>query len=167
MNQMKAKNIIFVSLRVLLVVALIGAIIYYFFLQKPEINVPFTTVKTRVAAAIQSKGMSESTSRFFKKYYNQNAEEYDGVLLYAPNSNMDADEVLLVKARTSDQAENLIEIIKTRQQTKANSFEGYAPEQYALCQNYILNQQGNYILFAVSANADKIDAAFKSAIAGK
>ena len=163
---MKAKNILFVIIRVLLVAALVGAIVYFIFLQKPESNVPFSTVKAKVEATIKSEGMSESTSRFFKKYYNQNAEEYDGVLLYAPNSNMDADEVLLVKTKSTEQAESLIEIIETRQQTKENTFEGYAPEQYALCQNYILDQQGSYILFVVSANADETDAAFKAAVAG-
>lgn len=163
---MKVKNIIFVIIRVLLVAALTGAIVYFFFFQKPESDVPFQTVKARVAATVRSDGMAESTSRFFKKYYNQNAEDFDGVLLYAPVSNMDADEVLLVKAKTDQQAESLMEAIKTRQQTKEHTFEGYAPEQYALCQNYILNRQGHYILFAVSANAEETDAAFKAAVAG-
>lgn len=163
---MKAKNIVFVCIRVLLVAALIGAIICFVFFQKPESKVPFRTVKSKVAATIKSEGMSESTSRFFKKYYGQNAEEYDGVLLYAPNSNMDADEVLLVKTKSAEQAESLIELIKTRQQTKENTFKGYAPKQYALCQNYILDHQDSYILFVVSADAEKTDAAFRAALAG-
>lgn len=163
---MKTKNIVFVCIRILLVAALVGAIVFFIFLQKADSNVPFLTVKEKVEATIKSEGMSESTSRFFKKYYNQNAEDYDGVLIYSPNSNMDADEVLLVKTKSSEQAESLIEIIETRQQTKENTFEGYAPEQYALCQNYILDQQGSYILFVVSANAEETDAAFKAAVAG-
>ena len=54
--------------------------------------------------------------------------------------------------------------ILKRQADKEQSFEGYAPEQYALAQAYILDVQGNYILFVVDPKAEEIDAAFAGAL---
>lgn len=161
---MKIKNIIFTIIRILLVVALIGAIVFFIFLKKTESKVDFATVKTAVANSIHSDRMEESTGRFLKKYYGLNPEDYEGVLLFAPVSNMDAEEVLLIKCKNSEQSASLEDVITERQQTKEHTYEGYAPEQYALCQNYILDNQGNYIIFIVSPEAGKIDAAFKESL---
>ena len=147
-----------------MVAALIAAIVFFIFLKKKESIADFSYVKTIVENSINSDRMEESTGRFFKKYYGLNSEDFDGVLLYAPVSNMDAEEVLLVKCKTDEQAENLVDIIEERQQTKENTFAGYAPEQYDLCQNYILDQQGHYIIFIVSGDAETIDAAFKGSL---
>lgn len=147
-----------------MVAALIAAIVFFIFLKKKESKADFSYVSAIVENSITSDRMEESTSRFFKKYYGLNSEDFDGVLLYAPVSNMDAEEVLLVKCKTDEQAESLVEIIEERQQTKENTFAGYAPEQYDLCQNYILDQQGHYIIFIVSGDADIIDAAFRGSL---
>jgi len=147
-----------------MVATLVVAIIIFIFQRTKESTASFSDVKAAVTSVINSDRMEESTGRFFKKYYGLNAEDYDGVLLYAPVSNMDAEEVLLVKCKTDEQAESLVEIIEERQQTKENTFEGYAPEQYSLCQNYILDRQGKYIIFIVSNDADTIDAAFKGSL---
>ena len=105
--------------------------------------------------------MAESTARFLKKYYGLNAEDYDGVLLYAPVTNMDAEELLLIKCKDLSQTESVKEAIEKRQLTKATTFDGYAPEQYDLCQNYILDEQGTFLLFVISPNAIEIDQEFK------
>ena len=77
---------------------------------------------------------------------------------------MDAEELLVVKLKSTDQAEALTEAILKRQAGKEQSFEGYAPEQYALAQDYILDVQGNYILFVIDPNAEEIDSAFAGAL---
>ena len=161
---MKVNNIIYTIIRILLVAGLIGAIVLYVFIRNSESNTPAEEVFQKVSASVNSEKMQPSTDRFFKKYYGLNAADYDGVLYYAPVSNMDAEELLVVKLKSTDQAETLTDAILKRQSDKEQSFEGYAPEQYALAQSYILDTKGNYILFVIDPNAEAIDAAFAGAL---
>ena len=144
-----------------MVAALIAAVVFFVFLKRPESKKTFEEVRTHVRATVHSERMNESTSRFLKKYYGLNAEDYEGVLLYAPLTNMDAEELLLIKCKDASQAESVKEAMEKRQQTKATTFDGYAPEQYDLCQNYILDEQGTFLLFVISPDAIDIDKEFK------
>ena len=161
---MKANNIIYTIIRILLVAGLVGAIVIFVFLRNSESLVPAQEVFDKVSSSVESEKMELSTDRYFKKYYGLNAADYDGVLYYAPVSNMDAEELLIVKLKSTDQAEALTEAILKRQAGKEQSFEGYAPEQYALAQNYILDVKGNYILFVIDPNAEVIDSVFAGAL---
>ncbi|MDO4207029.1 MAG: DUF4358 domain-containing protein, partial [Lachnospiraceae bacterium] len=84
-------------IRILMVAALIGAVVFFVFLKQQESKVPFAEVKEQLTEAVSSDRMELSTARFLKKYYGLNADDYDGVLLYAPLTNMDAEELLLIK----------------------------------------------------------------------
>lgn len=161
---MKINNIIYTIIRILLVAGLIAAIILFVFVRSSESKTPAEEVFAQVTAVVDSEKMEPSSDRYFKKYYGLNAADYDGVLYYAPVSNMDAEELLVVKLKSSDQQEALTEAILKRQSDKEQSFEGYAPEQYALAQDYLLDVKGNYILFVIDPNADAIDAAFEGAL---
>lgn len=161
---MKAKNIIFTIIRIVLVAGLIAAIVIFGFQKNAASDTPAEEVFSAVSAAVNTDKMQLSSDRFFKKYYGLNAADYDAVLYYAPVSNMDAEELLVVKLRDPAQAEALSDAILKRQADKEQSFEGYAPEQYALTQNFILDVQGNYILFVIGPDAEAIDAAFAGAL---
>ena len=73
--------------------------------------------------------------------------------LYSPASNMDAQELLIIKLKDNSQAEAVTEAINARLETQMNSFEGYGIEQYAMLENHILDVQGNFILYVVNPNA--------------
>lgn len=161
---MKVKNVIFVIIRILMVAALIGAVVFFVFLKQQESKVPFTEVRSKLTAAVSSDRMELSTARFLKKYYGLNADDYEGVLLYAPLTNMDAEELLLIKCKDASQVEAVKDAMMQRQQTKETTFEGYAPEQYDLCQNYILDEQGTYLLLIISPDAETIDKVLKDSL---
>ena len=160
----KASNVIFTLLRIVLVAALVAAIVFYVFLRNWESTVPASDVFKKVEQTVKTEKMEKTTDRYFKKYYGLNAADYDSVLYYAPVSNMDAEELLVIKLKNSDQADAVTDAILKRQSDKEQSFEGYAPEQYALAQDYILDVQGNYILFVVDPKAEEIDNAFAGAL---
>lgn len=160
----KASNVIFTLLRIVLVAALVAAIVFYVFLRNRESTVPASDVFKKVEQTVKTEKMEKTTDRYFKKYYGLNAADYDSVLYYAPVSNMDAEELLVIKLKNSDQADAVTDAILKRQSDKEQSFEGYAPEQYALAQDYILDVQGNYILFVVDPKAEEIDNAFAGAL---
>ena len=155
----KASNVVFTLLRIILVAALVAAIVFYVFLRNRESTVPASDVFQKVEQSVKTEKMEKTTDRYFKKYYGLNAADYD-----APVSNMDAEELLIIKLKNTNQAEAVTDAILKRQSDKEQSFEGYAPEQYALAQDYILDVQGNYILFVVDPKAEEIDNAFAGAL---
>lgn len=151
-------------IRIVLVAALIAAIVFYLFGRSRESDAPAAQVFSAVESAVTTDKMEPSTTRYFKKYYDLNAADYEDILYYAPVSNMDAEELLVVKLKDTEQADELSDAILKRQKSKEQSFDGYAPEQYALAQKYILDVQGNYVLFVIDPDAEAIDAAFAGAL---
>ncbi|MCF0229242.1 MAG: DUF4358 domain-containing protein [Parasporobacterium sp.] len=105
-----------------------------------------------------------SPERMFKKHYGFNAADFDGVVLYSPKSNMDAEELLIVKLADENQGEALLAAAEQRRADQMNIYEGYAPEQYDLCKNGIADLQGNYFLYVVHENAAEIDSSFRKAL---
>ena len=124
-------------------------------------NASLESVSQEVLGAADQEGMQESNNRMFQKFYGLDAQDYEGVTLYSPVSNMDAQELLIVKLKDSSQAEAVTEAINSRLETQMNSFEGYGIEQYAMLEDHILDVQGNFILYVVNPNAQAADDAFR------
>ena len=150
-------------LSILMVIALVAVIIVYLAGSSGS-EKPIDEVAAPVISLFENEKSEHSQDRMFKKHYSFNAQDYDGVVLYSPVSNMDAEELLIVKLAEEDQAEELVAAVESRLDSQMNVFEGYAPQPYALCQNAIIDLQGNYLLFVVHENATLIDDAFRSAL---
>nr|WP_296009127.1 DUF4358 domain-containing protein [uncultured Blautia sp.] len=127
-------------------------------------NSTLNAVTDSVIKAIKVEGMEESSNRMFKKFYGLNASDYEGVTLYAPVTNMNAEELLIIKLKDRSQAESVTEAINSRLETQKSSFEGYGIEQFDLLENHILDVQGNFILYIVHPDATKADQAFRSSL---
>ena len=127
-------------------------------------NASLESVSQEVLGAADQEGMQERNNRMFQKFYGLDAQDYEGVTLYSPVSNMDAQELLIVKLKDSSQAEAVTEAINSRLETQMNSFEGYGIEQYAMLEDHILDVQGNFILYVVNPNAQAADDAFRNSL---
>ena len=150
-------------LRIVMVAALI---IFMILLQARDktSNASLVDVAQSVAGAFDLQGMEESTNQMFRKFYGLNAGDYEGVTLYAPASNMNAEELLVIKLQDSSQADSVTQAINSRLETQMNSFEGYGVEQYDMLENHVLDVQGNFILYIVHPDAEKADQAFRSSL---
>lgn len=121
-------------------------------------------VVSAILVEVNTEGMEEGTNRKLKKFYGLNASDYEGTALYAPVSNMDAEELLVVKLKDSSQAESVQAAVEKRLQTQKDSFEGYGIEQFALLEDSVLDVRGNYILYVVHKDADKIKQIFRDSL---
>jgi len=121
-------------------------------------------VAAQVTGLFENDKSEKSPERMFKKHYGLNAQDYEGVVLYSPISNMDAEELLIVKVSDPEQMDALVQAVKDRLETQTNIYEGYAPAQYDLCLHAVTCEEGNFLLFVVHENADQIEAAFKKAL---
>lgn len=150
-------------IRIAMVVVLL---VFVIFLQagNKSSNASLEDVTESVVGTLDLEGMQESNNRMFQKFYGLDPEDYEGVTLYSPASNMDAQELLIIKLKDNSQAEAVTEAINTRLETQMNSFEGYGIEQYAMLEDHVLDVQGNFILYIVHPDAGQADEAFRNSL---
>lgn len=158
------KRISFLTpVKVLMVVVLLYFMVY---LQTgiKDSQASVEAVAQSVTAAVSMDNMQESSNRMFKKLYGLNAGDYEGVAFYMPLTNMNAEEILIIKLKDQSQAETVTEAVNVRLETQKSSFEGYGIEQFALLEKHILDVRGNFIFYVVHTEAGKAAAAFADAL---
>ncbi len=154
---------IIASIRIAMVVLLIIFVIVLGS-DKKSSSADMADVSGAVISSIDMSSVQEAGSLDLKKFYGLTASDYEDVVFYSPVTNMDAEELLIIKLKDTSQADAVEEAINKRLQTQKNSFEGYGAEQTALLQDHILDVQGNYILYVVNANASRADEAFRNSL---
>ena len=139
-------------LLVVFIVALLGA--------DKTSETKIETVEKAVEKEVTLTGMHSVQSQMVKRLYGLNVNDYEGVVLYISDSNMGAEELLIVKLADTSQAEAVESAVQTRIENQENSFEGYGVEQYQLLQEHVLDVEGNYVFFMVHKEAQKAQKAF-------
>ena len=128
----------------------------------------FETVSAKISEAAEQsadrKLMQPGDNQMIRRLYGLDPEAYDGMLLYYPATNMAAQELLLVRLTDLSQQETVVEAMEQRAQSQRSSFEGYAPEQYSLVENHVLDVQGNYLLYVTGTEAESIKAVFEESL---
>ena len=108
-------------LLVVFIVALLGA--------DKTSETKIETVEKAVEKEVPLTGMHSVQSQMVKRLYGLNVNDYEGVVLYISDSNMGAEELLIVKLADTSQAEAVESAVQTRIENQENSFEGYGVEQ--------------------------------------
>ena len=125
----------------------------------------FEDVASAVTASVDLSALQEGSVQMVKRLYGLNPSDFDGCLLYYPQTNMEAEELLLLKLRDTSQQEAVRAAVEARLETQKTSFDGYGLEQYDLLTNHsILDIRGNYVLFVVHKDAAAVQQAFRGAL---
>ena len=122
------------------------------------------TVEKAIEKQVPLTGMHSVQNQMLKRLYGLNGNDYEGVVLYISDSNMGAEELLVVKLSDTSQEDAVREAVETRVQNQENSFEGYGVEQYQLLQEQVLDVEGNYVFFMVHKEAAKAQSAFQDSL---
>lgn len=122
-----------------------------------------------VAAAATSKmdmtNLQVGDNQMIKRLYSLSPADYEGCVLYYPMTNMEAEELFIVKLSDIAQQESVVAALQARVETQKNTFDGYGFEQYDLLTNHcIIRAEGNFVLFVVGADADAVLDAFLDAL---
>ena len=122
-------------------------------------------VEAAVVAQLDMSAMLKADNQMVKRLYGLDPASFESCVLYYPNTNMMAEEVLILKLTDTSQQEAVRAAIEARGQTQKTTFDGYGVEQYALLtDNCIIDIRGNYVLFVVNADWDKAQDAFADAL---
>ena len=122
-------------------------------------------VAQAVTDVIDMENMQLADNQMVKRFYGLDPADYEGCVLYYPNTDMMAEEVLIVKLKDISQQQTVSDAIEARLQTQKNTFEGYGVEQFDLLTNHaVVELRGNYVLFVVSDHAEAARKAFRGAL---
>lgn len=108
--------------------------------------------------------LSECDKTKLKAETRLDKQSLDSFVYYASDSVMQVREYLIIKPADKTQLADIKTALKNRAEEKAKLFEGYAPEQSALLQSFVLTEKDGVIFFAVAENRADALAAFQRAV---
>lgn len=121
------------------------------------------SVSTAVALTKQ-KDIKKCNNQRIKKEFGFTHHDFEYIAYYASDSVMEVRELLIIKLRDKTQLDFVESAVRKRVDEKAKLFKGYAPEQSAMLDKYILEYKKGFVIYAVSDNPDKLISAFKKAL---
>ena len=122
-------------------------------------------VEAAVVAELDMSAMVKADNQMVKRLYGLDPASFEGCVLYYPNTNMMAEELLILKLSDTAQQQAVRAAIEARVETQKTTFDGYGVEQYALLtENCIIDIRGNFVLFVVNADCNEAQKAFAGAL---
>lgn len=119
-------------------------------------NVSMEEIKQYVVQATDVSVMQEDDGTRLKKLYGINKRDVEDFILYAPKSNMEANEILILKAKTKDDLKALQAKVNERVEKQSDSFKNYEQTQYEIISNYVLEQKDQYLILIISKDSKAI-----------
>ncbi|WP_319802179.1 DUF4358 domain-containing protein [Bacillus thuringiensis] len=158
-NLLKPFNIKFINTIIVCTITL-GALSGCFVKKENVNSLSVTEIGEEIKHATNLEGMKEGDSKKLQKLYNINPDEVESFVLYTAPTNIKADEIAVIKLDNTKSVDNIKKKIISRIEKKSKSFKGYLPEEYFLIEKHVLKTKDNYILLAISKDADKIEKTF-------
>ena len=122
-------------------------------------------VQEAVTAQLDMSQVMEGDNQMVKRLYGLDPAAFESCILYYPNTNMMAEELLILKLSDTAQQQSVRAAIEARVETQKTTFEGYGVEQFELLtNNAVVEVRGNFVLFVVNANSAEAQKAFLKAI---
>lgn len=116
-------------------------------------------VESIVNAIVAEYPLSDAMSKVegedrIMNVYGLSAEDYSEFSAYVNNSGTDQDEIVIVKASSSDKVAGIEEKLNNKMTAKLNSTKNYLPEQYAMIEKCEVKSNGNYVRMIISPDAE-------------
>jgi len=124
----------------------------------------FEAVAAPVKEALASSELQQVDMQGFRRNYQLNPADFDGVMMYASEFRLAADEVLLIRVKSQQQITGVVRVIEERLQSRRQDFDGYVPEQVQLIDQAQLSVRGNYIFLAVGPDAEHYKKIFSNSL---
>lgn len=115
-------------------------------------------MKMAIEQIVDVSTMHEDQGTRFRKNYGLRKNAFEQFLYYCPKSNMEAQEILILKTSSKSQRQEVKQIIEERMKSQSDSFKDYNKTQYEILKDYILEVQDDYVILIVSNEGKRIRA---------
>lgn len=163
-NNMQTKRTMVPQIMKYIILAVILAYIVVLMVYASGSSKPFKEVEASLSSALDGSGLTEMDSQMLKRNFGLNSADYAGVMYYASESSMSAEEVLLIRVSSDSQVQEVTDAVSERISSRKNAFDGYAPEQVKLLEDAQQSVRGRYVFFAVSPDAEEYRAVFDGSL---
>lgn len=116
------------------------------------------SLRKNLSQVIDDEQMDIGDSSKLRKLYYISKNEVEDFILYAPKSNMDANEVLVLKGKSDEVIQQLKVKVEGRIKKQSDSFNSYRPEEYDIISNRVLDIKGKYLILIISKDSATIEA---------
>lgn len=127
-------------------------------------SAPFESVSAAVTGAADLTPMDPGDNQMLRRLYGLDPESWPQYTLYCPGSNMNVEELLVMKVPEGGDAEFLRAALEDRVASQIASFEGYGPDQVAMLERARIEVQGGYALLVVAEDPEPVRRAFLAAL---
>lgn len=117
-----------------------------------------------VIAEVDIKGLTKQSEMQIKKELSLTADSFDGIYYVKSDEVMDVRELLIIKLKEDQSSEEAIQKIEKRVKDKQTLFDGYAPEQSAMLQNYVIKQKAGFIFYCVLKEGESAVSVFNKTL---
>ena len=122
----------------------------------------------KISAALEQidgvTDLSEPGVSGLRRFYQIDDSDIDSYFFRKAASPMSVDEVLVVKANSSSEANAYLEAAQAHLESQKNIFEGYGTDQMALLGEASVEKRGAYVWYFCGANAQELRQALLSLI---
>ena len=125
---------------------------------------PFEEVEDAVSRSLDKSNLTLQDGAAFKREFGLSEADYAGVMYYASEFSISAEEVLVVLVKDESQVQEVTEAIDKQVEARKNDFDGYAPEEVKLLEDAKQSVRGRYIFFAAAPKAEEYLEAFSSSL---
>ena len=123
-------------------------------------NISVKDIDEKIIESIDISNMDMADEERLEKLYDIDIEFLQEFVLYVPKTNIEVNELFVLRAKDKDDIDDIKEKIENRIEEQSDNFRDYLPEEYYLIEKHVLKIKGNYILFAISEEAETIEDIF-------
>lgn len=155
---------IYTIVEVLCVVALVAFIIVLCTERSGGTDKSAEEVAAPIAAAIEDVELLEKNNADIVKTFGFDTAKTDGAAYYASDNVMEVSEVLVVKLKDPSDAQAFQDSISKYVVNQQNLYKNYAPEQYSLLTDCMIEVSGNTVFYCTAKNADALYEIFQKSL---
>lgn len=120
-------------------------------------------IDAKIQQATNITEMKKGDAAKLRRFYGIKSGDVESFILYIAPSNIKADEIAVIKVKDIKDVDKIKGRVAQRIEKQSISFKDYLPDEYYLIEKNVLKVKGNYILFVVSKDAEKVSEAFDAA----
>ncbi len=156
----KKYRVIEFSVVLLLIVFIIAVCGIYSGGSKKNIN----EITPPVEEILKSSSVTKKSNGDAVKAFGFDLNKTEGLAYWSDDNVMDVSEVLIVKLNDEKDVSEFKEAIETHIVNQKNLYKSYAPKQYSLLENSVVESSGNMVFYCTAKNAGDIYEAYANAL---
>ena len=146
------------------ILILITVFVLLLFLYTSGSSRSFEEVEESVSASLDKSNLTLQDGSAFRRAFGLNEADYTGVMYYASEFSISAEEVLVIQVKNENQVQEVVEAVEKRVEARKNDFDGYAPEEVKLLEDAKQSVRGKYIFFAAAPKAEEYLEVFSNSL---